>query len=128
MSPIPISPLPLLPHLILGASATYRKELLAWLQIPFDVIAPDIHETLEAGESPETTAVRLVREKARADVLVIGSDQVTILYGKQIGKPGNHKNALQQLQIMCGCHVIFHTALCLWDGDQKKPEAAMQIE
>ena len=128
MSPTPTSPLPLLPSLILGSSSTYRKELLARLQIPFDVIAPDIDETPEAGESPEATALRLAREKARADALVIGSDQVAMLDGEQIGKPGNHKNALQQLHRMRGRRVIFHTALCLWDGSQKQPEAAAQIE
>jgi septum formation protein len=48
--------------------------------------------------------------------LVIGSDQVATLDGEQIGKPGNHANALAQLQKMRGRRVIFHTALCLWDG------------
>ncbi len=48
--------------------------------------------------------------------IVIGSDQVATLDGAQIGKPGNHANALAQLQTMRGRQVVFHTALCVVDG------------
>ena len=132
MPPAPSSPS--LPRLILGSSSRYRKELLSRLDIPFEVMVPDIDETPAPGESPEATALRLAREKARAvallapGALVIGSDQVATLDGEQIGKPGNHQNALEQLRKMRGRRVIFHTALCLWDGRQSEPEAAAQIE
>jgi septum formation protein len=126
--------LPPLPRLILGSSSKYRKELLSRLHIPFEVMAPAIDETALAGETPEATALRLALEKARAvallapGALVIGSDQVATLDGEQIGKPGDHENALRQLQKMRGRRVIFHTALCLWDGREKQPETAAQIE
>ncbi|HWW05008.1 Maf-like protein [Collimonas sp.] len=129
----PTAPSPL-PRLILGSSSRYRKELLSRLQIPFEVIVPDIDETPHPGESPQTTALRLALEKARAvaltapNALVIGSDQVATLDGEQIGKPGNHENALAQLQKMRGRRVIFHTALCLWDSRQSQVEQAVQIE
>lgn len=129
----PTAPSPL-PRLILGSGSRYRKELLSRLQIPFEVIVPDIDETPHPGESPQTTALRLALEKARAvaltapNALVIGSDQVATLDGEQIGKPGNHENALAQLQKMRGRRVIFHTALCLWDSRQSQVEQAVQIE
>lgn len=110
------------PRIILGSSSSYRKELLARLRLPFDVIAPDIDETALPAESPEATAMRLAEQKALAisalapNALVIGSDQVATLDGIQIGKPGNHANALEQLQLMRGREVIFHTALCLLDS------------
>src|SRR5690606_37720298 len=47
--------------------------------------------------------------------------------GEQIGKPGSHANALRQLQMMQGRAVIFHTALCLWDGRKEERHAA-QVE
>lgn len=109
-------------RLILASSSKYRKELLSRLHIPFDVIVSDIDETPRPGETPQATALRLAQEKAAAvahqapDALVIGSDQVATLDGEQIGKPGTHDNALKQLQKMRGRLVIFHTALCLWDG------------
>jgi septum formation protein len=111
-----------LPRLILASSSAYRKELLARLQLPFDVAVPDIDESPLAGETPSATALRLARQKAAAvaerhpGCLVIGSDQVATLDDEQIGKPGNHAAALAQLQKMRGREVVFHTALCLWDG------------
>jgi septum formation protein len=110
------------PRLVLASSSVYRKELLSRLQLPFTVDVPDIDETPQAGETPSATALRLAREKAAAVAarhpgsLVIGSDQVATLNDEQIGKPGNHAAALAQLQKMRGKEVIFHTALCLWDG------------
>lgn len=121
-----------LPRIVLGSSSKYRKELLLRLRIPFDVITPEIDETPHAGETPEATALRLAQEKAKEiaskmpNSLIIGSDQVATLNGEQIGKPGNHENALLQLQKMRGNKVIFHTALCLLDN--RKDPAELQIE
>ncbi|GAB3403207.1 Maf-like protein [Massilia agilis] len=128
---IPSSPVP---RLILASSSAYRRELLARLQLPFDAVAPGIDETPLAGEAPTDTALRLAREKARAvaarapGALVIGSDQVATLDGEQIGKPGSHAAALAQLQKMRGREVVFHTALCLWDGRVADPEQAAQLQ
>lgn len=122
------------PRLILGSSSPYRKELLSRLRIRFDVLEPDIDETSRPDETPDATALRLAKEKAGAvaaampGALVIGSDQVATLDGEQIGKPGTHENALRQLQRMRGRCVIFHTALCLWDGRNSDPRQAVQIE
>lgn len=131
---------PLLPRLILASSSKYRRELLGRLRLPFDVLVPNIDETPGPQEAPEETALRLAREKALAvlndapGALVIGSDQVATLDGLQIGKPGNHDNALKQLQMMRGRQVVFHTALCLCDGrsiranDSNFAAPAIQLE
>jgi len=111
-------------RLILASSSKYRKELLSRLHIPFEVMVPEVDETPFAHEAPESTALRLAQAKAVAvgklapGALVIGSDQVATLDGEQIGKPGTHHAALEQLQRMRGRQVIFHTALCLLDGRQ----------
>lgn len=122
------------PRLILASSSKYRKELLSRLRIPFEVLVPNIDETPHPGETPDQTAMRLAREKSFAilaqapGALVIGSDQVATLDGKQIGKPGSHENALKQLQTMRGRQVIFHTALCLCDGRNSDSAQAIQLE
>ena len=121
------------PRLILASSSVYRRELLGRLQLPFEAIAPHIDETPAPNEAPEATALRLARAKAGAialeypGALVIGSDQVATLDGEQIGKPGDHARALLQLQKMRGREVVFHTALCLWDGRIADPLAAAQL-
>jgi septum formation protein len=122
------------PRLILASSSTYRRELLARLGLPFESASPDIDESALPGEAPQETALRLARAKAAAvahlhtGALVIGSDQVATLDGEQIGKPGDHANALAQLRTMRGRQVVFHTALCLWDGRNPDPGAAAQLE
>lgn len=121
-------------RLILGSSSVYRKELLSRLGLPFEVMSPDIDETALPGESPPATALRLAQQKAEVIAakapgsLIIGSDQVATLDGEQIGKPGNHANALQQLQKMRGREVIFHTALCLFDGRSGMSSPQIQLE
>ena len=65
------------------------------------------------------TALRLSVLKAQAaatnhpDALIIGSDQVLVLNGRQLGKPGNFDNAFAQLKDMQGQAMVFHTALSL---------------
>ncbi|MFZ6862761.1 Maf-like protein [Undibacterium sp. Ji67W] len=112
------------PRLILASGSAYRRELLSRLQLPFASMSPDIDETPLAAETPPATALRLAQQKAEAIAtqihqhepsLIIGSDQVATLDDLQIGKPGNHDNALKQLQLMRGREVVFHTALCLLD-------------
>ena len=101
-----------LPRLILGSSSPYRRELLERLRVPFEVAVPDIDETPLASEAPEATALRLSLNKAQAiarrhpGTLVIGSDQVLTLDGRQMGKPGSHDKAREQLRLMRGRTVI----------------------
>ena len=122
------------PQIILASSSVYRKELLARLHLPFIAVAPDINESPMESESPEQTAMRLAKEKAEAialrypDSIVIGSDQVATLDGKQIGKPGNHARALEQLQTMRGQTVIFHTALCVLSNLAQHQKQSIQIQ
>ena len=110
------------PRLILASGSAYRKELLSRLRLNFDVISPDIDETPLADETPSDTALRLALAKAQAvaklsgPCLIIGSDQVATLDHEQLGKPGDHTRALEQLKKMRGREVIFHTALCLVDN------------
>ena len=108
--------------LVLASTSPYRRELLARLGVPFETAAPDVDETPLPGESPDATAERLSLAKARAvaekfpDALIIGSDQVALLEGRQLGKPGNFDNAFAQLQAMRGKALEFHTALTLLNG------------
>lgn len=111
------------PPLILASSSIYRRELLERLRIPFKIISPQVDEVPLAGESTLNLALRLAHAKAAAiakqhpNAWIIGSDQVADLCGAAIGKPGNFERALAQLQLMRGQTVIFHTALCLMNGD-----------
>jgi septum formation protein len=110
------------PQIVLASTSRYRRELLARLGLPFEVASPDVDETALPNEIPQDTALRLAEAKARVvaqrfpNAIVIGSDQVAVLEGMTLGKPGNYANALRQLKAMRGKEVAFHTALCLCDA------------
>ena len=108
-----------MPQLILASTSRYRRELLARLRLPFDVVSPEVDESPLPGESPATLAQRLALAKAHAvskrhpDAVVIGSDQVADLSGEPIGKPGTHERAVAQLRRMRGRSVVFQTAVAV---------------
>lgn len=105
--------------LILASTSIYRSELLSTLQIPFQIASPNVDETPLPGEDAKQTSARLSQLKAQAvapnhpDALIIGSDQVALLDGQQLGKPLTHDNAVRQLRAMRGKTVVFYTALTL---------------
>jgi septum formation protein len=107
------------PSIVLASTSPYRRELLARLRLPFEVRAPAVNEAIQAGEAAHETALRLAQAKARAvapdcpAALIIGCDQVAVLDGVSLGKPGSHVNAVAQLKAMRGRSVLFHTALAL---------------
>ena len=107
------------PRLILGSTSRYRRELLARLRVPFEVVGPDVDETPQPGERPADLALRLALAKAQAvavrhpGAVVIGSDQVADLDGEPVGKPGTHERAVVQLQRMSGRCVVFQTAVAV---------------
>jgi septum formation protein len=117
-------------RLVLASTSPYRRELLSRLGVPFEVAAPDVDESPLTGETPDETAQRLATCKARAvadsypDALIIGSDQVALLEGLQLGKPGSHENAVQQLRAMRGKTLEFHTALCLLNARTGRAQIA----
>ena len=108
--------------LILASTSPYRRELLDRLGLAFETAAPAVDETRLAEESPAQLVRRLSEAKARAvaatrpDALVIGSDQVAVLDGKILGKPGDHANAVKQLRAASGKQVTFLTGLCLFNS------------
>ena len=112
--------------LVLASTSIYRCELLKRLQLPFETAAPDVDETPLPNESARATSVRLAQEKARvvaadySDALIIGSDQVALLDGRQLGKPLTHDNAVKQLRTMRGKTTRFYTALALFNCKTKR--------
>jgi len=108
--------------IILASSSPFRKELLQRLQLNFDTISPEVDEIAKNGELPEDLVARLAQMKAREvakshpQALIIGSDQVAVLDGEILGKPGNHEKATQQLLAASGKRVSFLTGLCLFDS------------
>ncbi len=87
----------------LASTSSYRRGLLDRFLDDYEVVSPDVDESnvddLEAGE----LATALARRKAEAvsaqapGSLIIGADQLAVLDGRILGKPGGHQAAVEQL-------------------------------
>ncbi|MDH5512034.1 MAG: Maf family nucleotide pyrophosphatase, partial [Gammaproteobacteria bacterium] len=112
--------------LILASSSPYRRELLARLKIPFEVIPPNVDESPRPGEIPKQMVERLAVEKAEKiaglnpGALVIGSDQVAVHDGTIVGKPHSHDKAVEQLRTASGKTVTLYTGLALVNADTRR--------
>jgi MAF protein len=95
---------------------------LTRLRLPFAWCAPAINETAQPDEDATALVCRLAEEKARAltskypQHLIIGSDQVAVLDGQILGKPGTYERAHAQLLAASGNSVTFLTGLTLLDS------------
>ena len=117
---------PSAPAILLASSSRYRQGLLDRFLNDYQTIAPEIDESRAVDEGPEALAARLAREKAEAvssthrDALVIGADQLAVLDGVVLGKPGDHQKAVEQLLAASGRSVSFLTAVCVLDSASRR--------
>lgn len=106
-------------NVLLASTSPFRRELLARFLDDFVIAAPDCDETPLPGEDAKATAVRLARQKAQSlqaaypQTLIIGSDQVALHRGGQIGKPMTAAKAAAMLRQLSGETLDFYTALCV---------------
>lgn len=106
-------------QLVLASTSPFRKQLLEKLHLSFLTEKPHVDETPFNEETAQQLVERLAIEKAQAvtanfeNALVIGSDQVCMNNGLILGKPGNFKNAFQQLKNASGKSITFYTGLAV---------------
>jgi len=104
--------------IVLASNSPRRREMLAWMEVPFTTTAADVDETPRAGENPEDYVMRLAQEKARAcerqapfNVVILAAD-TTVADGSQIiGKPLDAEDALRILRQLRNRHHMVHTAV-----------------
>lgn len=112
-------------RLILASSSPRRRELLASIGVPFDVIPSHIPEERASGEAPEEYVARLSREKANAIATqhssqwVIAAD-TTVLLGEQLlEKPLDTADAERMLSLIAGQTHIVYTGVTLQNVERK---------
>ena len=110
---------------ILASSSPRRRELLLRLQTPFDIILPDVDESIIPPEgSPETYCTALAELKANdisqhyPNNLVIGSDTIVVLDNNIMGKPEDKKMAQNMLKTLSGKTHHVYTGVCLKWADK----------
>jgi septum formation protein len=107
-------------RILLASTSVYRQRLLARLGVEFGVVDPSVDETPHPGEAAAALVARLAEAKARSgaegehDALVIGADQVAVLDGDILGKPGDAQTNRRELERAAGRRVQFLAGLCLF--------------
>ncbi|MGY6522747.1 MAG: Maf family nucleotide pyrophosphatase [Mongoliitalea sp.] len=101
--------------IILASQSPRRKELLARLDIPFEVHVKDTDESFPSELPVEDVAYFLAKKKAAAfleeldeDSLLIAADTVVVVRGKVLNKPATREEALEMLRLLSGAaHEVF---------------------
>ena len=112
---------PSAPSIFLASSSPYRRGLLDRFLDQYEAVNPGVDESNTDGLEAADLARQLARKKAEAvsinarDALVIGADQLAVLDGTVLGKPGDHQTAIEQLLAASGKAVTFLTAVCILD-------------
>lgn len=105
--------------LILASASPRRRELLAQLNTPFQIIPANIDESVYPGESPWVYARRMARTKAQViaaqhpTALVLGADSIVVLGEQILGKPRHIKEARQMLTQLSGSQHRVMTGVAL---------------
>lgn len=115
--------------IILASSSPRRQEILKMLDIPFQVILPNIDETLTSSVDTEDIPELLAREKVSAVIhslpsqqeiqWVLGADTVIVKNGRIFGKPQSADEAAEFLKEFQGSIHTVITAVVLYNGKQK---------
>lgn len=111
--------------IVLASSSAYRQQLLDRLLDNYQTVSPGVDETADIDD-PGELAIFLARKKAETvstgyrDALVIGADQLAVLDGQVLGKPGDHQKAVEQLLQASGKSVQFLTAVCVLDPIERR--------
>jgi len=112
---------PSAPAIVLASASPYRRGLLDRFLDDYQAVSADIDESNVDELKPKALARHLARKKAETvsmtarDSLIIGADQLAVLDGQVLGKPGDHQKAVEQLLAASGQAVTFRTAVCILD-------------
>lgn len=111
-------------NLILASSSPRRKELLQQLGFQFEMMSPNIDESILVDENVETYVLRLARTKAQAVLfdhphrIILAADTTLALDDQIIGKPKNKQHAFEIWSALSGRKHDVLTGICV-ATDQK---------
>lgn len=112
--------------IILSSNSPRRKELLAGLDIPFEVkVLSGIDESYPEGLSVEEIPQYIAMKKAAAydiaeDEIVITADTVVVLGDAILGKPVDENDAKNMLRALSGNTHRVVTGVCITSADKQR--------
>lgn len=109
-------------RLILASSSPRRREILALLGVPFEIIEPAFDEQVSRDLPIEKEVLDFAVGKARAvaalnsNSIVIGSDTMIFVDGEKVGKPAGTAGAADMLRSLSGKTHEIYTSVAIIDG------------
>jgi len=104
--------------IVLASNSPRRREMLAWMEVPFTTTAADVDETPHGGETPEAYVMRLAQEKVSAcerqapfNAVILAADTAVADGSQIIGKPLDTEDAVRILRQLRNRHHMVHTAV-----------------
>jgi len=110
--------------IILASKSPRRQELLALMDLDFQVVLKEVDESYPEGLSPAEIAVYIAEKKGRAFIderensIVITADTIVAYDNEILGKPENAAHALEMLTKLSGSRHEVYTGVCLTYADQ----------
>jgi septum formation protein len=107
------------PRLILASASPRRRELLAQLGIPFEVVVADVTEHEEPTTDPRIMVAHNAALKAdwvaarNPDALVLGADTTVFLDGMAINKPRDLEESRSMLRRLAGREHTVYTGIAV---------------
>jgi septum formation protein len=108
--------------LTLASTSPRRREVLALLGVPFEIIPPafqeQVSDQLPIGEEVLQFALGKAQSVARTrpGSIVIGSDTMILFDGRKIGKPADEADAGHILGLLSGKRHTIYTSVAIMDG------------
>jgi MAF protein len=109
--------------LLLASGSPRRRELIALLGLPFEIVSASIDETPRDGEDPAAMVLRLslekaidVRDQTDVEAIVVAADTTVALDGEVLGKPRDAREAREMLTRLRGRAHAVYTAITLIEG------------
>ncbi|MDH3446112.1 MAG: Maf family protein [Deltaproteobacteria bacterium] len=109
-------------RLILASTSPRRREILALLGLPFEVIAPCFEEVVAGHRPIEEEVLDFAIAKAASVAaahphsVVIGSDTMISIDGEKFGKPTGANDAKRMLRVFSGRRHRIFTSVAILDG------------
>jgi septum formation protein len=113
------SPAPHPIRLILASASPRRRELLAQLGVPFEVVVADVTEHEDPSTDPRVMVAHNAALKAdwvaarNPDAVVLGADTTVFLDGMAINKPGDLEQARSMLRRLSGREHTVYTGVAV---------------
>jgi septum formation protein len=107
-------------QLVLASNSPRRREMLAWLEMPYTTTSADVDETPLPGENPAEYVMRLATEKAHTcerqagfGSVILAADTTVEDANEILGKPLNAQDAFRMLKKLRNRTHVVHTAVVI---------------